>query len=55
MPKKQNAETKAEQIERFRTEVARLIAAGDLDPGEADEAFHKLTQSLLCKPKDDSR
>jgi hypothetical protein len=46
MPKKQNNETKAEQIEKFRAEVARLIAAGDLDPSEADEALDALSRKL---------
>ena len=41
MPKKKNTESQAEQSERFRAEVARLIEAGELNPTEADEAFEK--------------
>lgn len=39
MPKKQNKETPEEQSARFRAEVERLIAAGELNPTEADRAL----------------
>ena len=42
MPKKKASETQAEQSARFRAEVERMIAAGELNPTEADEAFEKL-------------
>ena len=46
MPKKKVNETHAEQSARFRAEVERMIAAGELNPTEADERFEKLSQSL---------
>ena len=45
MPKKKNTESQAEQSERFRAEVARLIEAGELNPTEADERFERLVSS----------
>ena len=42
MPKKKQNETQAEQSERFRAEVERMIAAGELNPTEADEAMEEL-------------
>ena len=42
MPKKKNTESQAEQSERFRIEVARLIEAGELNPTDADEALDSL-------------
>ncbi len=47
MPKKKNAETQEQQSERFKAEVERLIAAGELNPIEADVAFEKLTKHAL--------
>lgn len=44
MPKKQHSETPEEQSARFRAEVERLIAAGELSPTEADEAMDKLVR-----------
>ena len=44
MPKKQNPESQAEQSERFRAEVQRLVKAGELDPVEADERFERLVR-----------
>ena len=43
MPKKLTHETQAEQSARFLAEVERLIAAGDLNP---DEAERRLDQML---------
>ena len=42
MPKKKNAESQPEQSERFRAEVERLIAAGELNPIDADAALDSL-------------
>ena len=46
MPKKKNNESQAEQSERFRAEVARLIEAGELNPTDADAAFVKLMDNV---------
>ena len=50
MPKKKNPESGAEQSERFRAEVARLVAAGELSPIEADKALDRLTYTLHKGP-----
>lgn len=42
MPKKKHTETPEEQSARFRAEVERLIAAGELSPTEADKALGDL-------------
>ena len=42
MPKKQNQESQAEQSERFKKTVADMVAAGELNPTDADKAFDKL-------------
>lgn len=42
MPKKKNPESDAEQSARFLAEVERLVAAGELNPTEADDAFERL-------------
>ena len=44
MPKKQSQVSQAEQSARFRAEVERLIAAGELSPTEADAALDRLVQ-----------
>lgn len=44
MPKKKTHETQAEQSARFLAEVERLIAVGDLNPGEAETALDKLVR-----------
>ena len=44
MPKKKNLESQAEQSERFRAEVARLIEVGELSPTEADEALNRIVR-----------
>ena len=49
MPKKAKPETPERQSERFRSEVARMIAAGELNPTEADDNFEKLAQALAHK------
>jgi polyhydroxyalkanoate synthesis regulator phasin len=42
MPKKKNPEGQKEQSERFKKTVADLVAAGELNPTEADRKFEKL-------------
>lgn len=44
MPKKKHKETPEEQSARFRAEVERLVAAGELSPTEADEALDRLVR-----------
>ena len=47
MPKaKKPKETQEKQSARFRAEVERLIAAGELNPTEADEALDRLTNTV---------
>ncbi len=45
MPKKKRTETQKEQSARFLAEVERLIAAGELNPIEADERLSKLVEA----------
>ena len=42
MPTKKNPESQKEQSERFKKTVADLVAAGELNPIEADKSFEKL-------------
>jgi hypothetical protein len=52
MPKKQAKETQAEQSERFRADVRRMIDAGELNPIEADAAFERaLANAALPRPQ----
>lgn len=44
MPKKKNQESQEEQSERFKKTVADLVAAGELNPTEADEALEGLVK-----------
>ena len=44
MPKKKRSETAEEQSARFRAEVERLIAAGELSPTEAEGALDTLVR-----------
>lgn len=44
MPKKKHSETPEEQSARFRAEVERLVAAGELSPTDAEEALDRLVQ-----------
>jgi hypothetical protein len=46
MPKKKQKETLEEQSARFRAEVERLAAAGELSPTEADERIDRLTRAV---------
>ena len=42
MPTKKHKETPEDQSIRFRAEVEKLIAAGELNPTEADEALERM-------------
>lgn len=44
MPSKKQHESQAKQSARFRSEVQRLIDAGELDPTEADAALNALVK-----------
>lgn len=44
MPKKKTQETPEAQSARFRAEVERMIAAGELNPTEADAALDALVR-----------
>ncbi|HRW60318.1 MAG TPA: hypothetical protein P5340_06665 [Defluviicoccus sp.] len=46
MPKKKKTETQEDQSVRFRAEVERLIAAGELNPAEADRNFSTLLDKV---------
>jgi polyhydroxyalkanoate synthesis regulator phasin len=47
MPKKKVRESPAEQSERFKKAVADMVAAGELNPTEADKAFERLVTYSL--------
>ena len=50
MPKKKNQESQEEQIKRFDQTVRDLVAAGELNAIEADDAFDRLlTKSAPVK------
>ena len=52
MPKsKKPKETPEQQAARFRAEVERLIAAGELNPTEADAAVDNLVRRSKNKSK----
>ncbi|MDR6847445.1 hypothetical protein J2X47_001153 [Sphingomonas sp. BE270] len=44
MPKKKEPECQEAQSARFRAEVERLIAAGELNPTEADKTLDRLVR-----------
>ena len=46
MPKKKKQESQTEQSERFEKTVADLVAAGELNPIDADNAFDKLMDGV---------
>ena len=52
MPKKKNPESQEEQSERFKKTVADLVAAGELNPTEADDAFARLMGNVKILKKD---
>lgn len=45
MPKKKHRETPEEQSARFRAEVERLVAAGELSPTDADAVLDSLVRN----------
>ena len=47
MPKKKNPETQKEQSARFRKTVRDLVAAGELNPTEADKAFERVLGTAI--------
>lgn len=49
MPKKKNQESQEEQSERFNKTVRDLVAAGELNPIEADTALDKLVNQAMIK------
>jgi len=49
MPRKQHSETPEEQSARFRKEVERLIAAGELSPIDAETALDKLVRERASR------
>lgn len=51
MQKKKEPENQADQSARFRAEVERLVAAGELNPTEADERFEKTLASSKTPPR----
>lgn len=42
MPKKKHPESQKEQSDRFKKSVAELVAAGELNPTDADAAFERM-------------
>ena len=50
MPKKKNTESQAEQSERFRAEVAKLIEAGELNAAEAEAVLDRLVRTSQTNP-----
>ena len=50
MPKRKHNETPEEQSARFRAEVEKLIAAGELSPTEADETLDRLVRRGTHRP-----
>lgn len=51
MPKKKNSESQMEQSERFKKTVADLVAAGELNPTDADVAFERMMGNVkVVKP-----
>jgi hypothetical protein len=50
MPKKKRPESQAEQSARFRAEVEKLIAAGELSPTDAEEGLERLLAREKRKP-----
>ena len=49
MPKKKNQETEAEQSASFLVKVERLIAAGELNPTNAEDTPDKMVRSSGVK------
>jgi polyhydroxyalkanoate synthesis regulator phasin len=51
MPKKKHPETPEEQSKRFQAEAERLIAAGELDPDEAERAVDQMVRRAKANRK----
>jgi polyhydroxyalkanoate synthesis regulator phasin len=51
MPKKKPGMTPEEQRARFESEVAKLVAAGELDPAEAERTMDRLVREARVRPK----
>jgi hypothetical protein len=51
MPKKKHNETPEEQSARFRAEVERMIAAGELSPADAENALDALVRRGAVRPE----
>ena len=51
MPKRKASLSQAEQSERFRAEVQRLIDAGELSPTEAEEALDGVVKRAAGVPQ----
>ena len=49
MPKKKPGMTPEEQSESFRAKVREMIAAGELDPTEADAAVERVVRRTGAK------
>jgi hypothetical protein len=49
MPKKKPGMTPEEQSEKFRQEAERLIAAGELNPTDAEAAMDRLVRKGTAK------
>jgi polyhydroxyalkanoate synthesis regulator phasin len=52
MPKKKNQDSQEQQSERFKKAVRDLVAAGELNPIEADKAFVNLMDKVKVKKAD---
>jgi hypothetical protein len=50
MPKAKRKETPEEQSARFRAEVERMIAAGELSPTDAEQALDRLVRTAAPGP-----
>jgi len=50
MPRKKQHESQAKQSARFRSEVQKLIDAGELNPTDAEEAMDKLVRRSASQP-----
>jgi hypothetical protein len=47
MPKKAKPESPEEQSERFKQAVRDMVAAGELNPTEADAAFNRAMSGVV--------
>ncbi len=49
MPKKKPGMTPEQQSESFRAKVRELIAAGELNPTDADAAFERMMRKVKVR------